>query len=147
MALLVTRANALGRKPLLIIAFVAVPLRGLLCASFDNPSWLLGVQLLDGVGAGMYDALLPLLLADMMRGTGRYSLARGVLGTIQGIGGSTSLGAAGFVVTAFGYNAAFLTLAAVALIALLVIVVAMPETMPTPGRLDQRPLGGGPETE
>jgi hypothetical protein len=36
MALLVTRANALGRKPLLIIAF-AVPLRGLLCASSDNP--------------------------------------------------------------------------------------------------------------
>src|SRR5271169_1021252 len=73
MALLVTRADALGRKPLLIIAFAAVPLRGLLCASSDNPSWLLGVQLLDGVGAGMYDALLPLLLADMMRGTGRYS--------------------------------------------------------------------------
>ena len=108
MALLVTRANAFGRKPLVVIAFAAVPVRGLLCASSDNPSWLLGVQLLDGVGAGMYDALLPLLLADMMRGTGRYSLARGVLGTIQGIGGSTGLGVAGFIVAAFGYNAAFL---------------------------------------
>jgi hypothetical protein len=42
---------------------------------------------------------------------------------------------------AFGYNAAFLTLAAVAVIALLVIVVAMPETTPTPGKLDQPPLG------
>jgi predicted MFS family arabinose efflux permease len=146
MALLVTRANALGRKPLLIIAFAAVPLRGLLCASSDNPSWLLGVQLLDGVGAGMYDALLPLLLADMMRGTGRYSLARGVLGTIQGIGGSTGLGAAGFIVAAFGYNAGFLTLAAVAVIALLVIVVGMPETRSTTGKPDQPPLAGGPET-
>jgi predicted MFS family arabinose efflux permease len=94
----------------------------------------------------MYDALLPLLLADMMRGTGRYSLARGVIGTIQGIGGSTSLGAAGFIVAAFGYNVAFLTLAVVAVIALLVIVVALPETRPTPGKLDQPPLGGGPET-
>ena len=139
MALLVTSANALGRKPLVIIAFAAVPLRGLLCASSDNPSWLLGVQLLDGVGAGMYDALLPLLLADMMRGTGRYSLARGALGTIQGIGGSTGFGAAGFIVAAFSYNAAFLTLAAVAVIALLVMVVAMPETRPTTGKLDQPP--------
>jgi len=148
MALLVTRANALGRKPLLIIAFAAVPLRGLLCASSDNPSWLLGVQLLDGVGAGMYDALLPLLLADMMRGTGRYSLARGVLGTIQGIGGSTGLGAAGFIVTAFGYNAAFLTLAAVALIALLLMAVAMPETRPTPRKLNQPTLAEvKPETQ
>ena len=103
----------------------------LVCASFDNPSLPLGVQLLDGVGAGMYDALLPLLLADMMRGTGRYSLARGVLGTIQEIGGWMILGAAGFIVAAFGYNAAFLTLAAIAVIALLVVVVAMPETRPT----------------
>jgi hypothetical protein len=146
MALLVTRANALGRKPLLIIAFAAVPLRGLLCALSDNPSWLLGVQLLDGVGAGMYDALLPLLLADMMRGTGRYSLARGALGTIQGIGGSTGLGAAGFIVAAFGYNAAFLTLAAIAVIALLLMAVAMPETRPPKGKLDRPPPPGEPET-
>jgi hypothetical protein len=74
----------------------------------------------------MDDALPPLLLADMMRGTGHYSLARGVLGTIQEIGDSTSLGAAGFIVTAFGCNAAFLTLADVAAIAPLVIVVALP---------------------
>ena len=140
MALLVTRANALGRKPLLIIAFAAVPLRGLLCALSDDPAWLLGVQLLDGMGAGMYDALLPLLLADMMRGTGRYSLARGVIGTIQGIGGSTGLGASGFIVAAFGYNVTFLTLAAVAMMALLVMVITMPETMPTPRKVHQPDL-------
>ena len=139
MAFLVTRANALGRKPLLIIAFAAVPLRALLCASFDSPSWLLGVQLLDGVGAGMYDALLPLLLADVMRGTGRYNLARGVLGAIQGIGGSTGLGATGFIVSAFGYDPTFLTLAAVALLALLLMIVAMPETTPMPGKLERSP--------
>ena len=134
MALLVARANALGRRPLLIIAFAAVPLRCLLCASFDNPSWLLGVQLLDGVGAGMYDTLLPLVLADLMRGTGRYSLARGVLGTIQGIGGSTGQGAAGFIVASFGYSTAFLALSAVAVAGLLLVVFAMPETRPAPRR-------------
>ena len=125
--------------PVVLAADVTMAVLGgvLVCASFDNPSLPLGVQLLDGVGAGMYDALLPLLLADMMRGTGRYSLARGVLGTIQGIGGSISLGAAGFIVAVFGYNAAFLTLAAIAVIALLVVVVAMPETRPTPGNADE----------
>ena len=44
------------------------------------------------------------------------------------MGGSIGLGAAGSIVAAFGYNAAFLTLAAVAVIALLVMVVAMSET-------------------
>ncbi|MFZ2107658.1 MAG: MFS transporter [Roseiarcus sp.] len=146
MALLAARANALGRRPLLIIAFAAVPLRSLLCASFDNPSWLLGVQLLDGVGAGMYDVLLPLVLADVMRGTGRYSLARGVLGTIQGIGGSTGQGAAGFIVASLGYSTGFLALSAVALAGLLLIVFAMPETRP-PQRKPHEPLSGGIEAE
>ena len=60
------------------------------------------------------------------------------------MGGSIGLGAAGSIVAAFGYNAAFLTLAAVAVIAVLVMVVAMPETRPTPGKLDQQ-LWGSPE--
>jgi predicted MFS family arabinose efflux permease len=63
------------------------------------------------------------------------------------MGGSIGLGAAGSIVAAFGYNAAFLTLAAVAVIALLVMVVAMPETRPTRGKLDQPLLGVVPEPE
>jgi hypothetical protein len=31
--------------------------------------------LLDGVGAGIFGALTPLVLADIMRGTGRYNVA------------------------------------------------------------------------
>jgi predicted MFS family arabinose efflux permease len=51
------------------------------------------------------------------------------------------LGAAGFIVAAFGYNAVFLTLAAVAVIALLVIAVAMPETRPTTREAESAPSG------
>ena len=128
MALLVTRANVLGRKPLLLLAFAALPLRGGLCMWFDDPSWLLAVQVLDGVGGGLFDALLPLVLADIMAGTGHYSVARGVVGTVQGIGGSSSQVVAGYIVTMAGYNAAFLTLAMVATAGLLLIIIAMPET-------------------
>jgi len=131
MALLVTRANVLGRKPLLLLAFAALPLRGGLCIWFDDPSWLLAVQVLDGVGGGLFDALLPLVLADIMGGTGHYSVARGVVGTVQGIGGSSSQVLAGYIVTTAGYNAAFLTLAMVATAGLLLIIIAMPETTPS----------------
>jgi MFS family permease len=142
MALLVMRANRFGRKPLLIIAFAAVPLRALLCAASSDPLWLLGAQSLDGIGGGLYDALLPLTLADLTRGSGRYSLARGVLGAIQGIGGSTGQGAAGALVAAFGYGPAFLALAAIAVVALTLMVVAMPETRSPPGD-PARPAGAG----
>lgn len=132
MALLVTMANVVGRKPLLLLAFAALPLRGVLCAWIDDPSALIGVQLLDGVGGGLLDALIPLVLADIMAGTGHYSLARGILGTVQGIGGSSSLVVAGAIVLTAGYSVAFLVLASVAMVALVALAWLMPETTPKP---------------
>ena len=77
----------------------------------DNSFWLIGVQVLDGVGAGIFGALTPLVIADIMRGTGRYNLAQGAIATVQGIGASLSGLAAGVIVDHFGYSAAFLALA------------------------------------
>lgn len=130
MALLVERADVIGRKPLIVLAFVALFARDLACVFAETPLPLLAAQLLDGVGGGLFDALLPLVLADIMRGTGHYSLARGGLGFVQGVGGATSLSVAGFIVTGAGYAAGFLTLALVALAGLALVLVAMPETRP-----------------
>ena len=132
MALLVGWADVLGRKPLLIAAFLALPLRGLLFASTDEPVWIIAGQILDGLGGGLLDALLPLVLADIMRGTGRYNASRGFISTVQGVGGSLSQAVAGFVVVKAGYETAFLGLAGVGLCALLVAALAMPETSPRP---------------
>jgi predicted MFS family arabinose efflux permease len=129
MALLIgAKADRWGRKPLLLIALAALPIRGVLYTLSDDRSWLIGVQILDGVGLGLFDTLLPLVLADVMRGTGRYNVSRGVIGTIQGIGGSLSNGVAGLIVVRAGYDTAFLILAALAAMALFLVWVAMPET-------------------
>jgi MFS family permease len=127
-SLLVARANTIGRKPLLTLAIGALVLRGTLFTLSENPGYLIAVQVLDGVGIGLFDALLPLLVADIMRGTGRYNVARGLVGTIQGIGGSLSQAAGGFAVVWFGYDAAFLVLAGIALMPLILVLAAMPET-------------------
>ena len=128
MALLVARADLLGRKPLLIAACLALPLRGLLFAVADEPAWIIAGQILDGLGGGLFDALLPLMLADIMRGTGRYNASRGFISTVQGIGGSLSQATAGFAVVHGGYQFAFLGLAAAGLSALMLATLAMPET-------------------
>jgi MFS family permease len=128
-ALLVgARADTWGRKPLLLAGFAALPLRGVLFTISDGPAWLIAVQALDGIALGILDALMALVLADIMQGTGRYNAARGVVGTVQGIGGSLSNVVAGAIVVTAGYSAAFLALAAVALTALLIMMTAMPET-------------------
>jgi MFS family permease len=129
MALLVGRkADSWGRKPLFLIGFGILPIRAALYTLSDNSFWLIGVQLLDGIGAGVYGALMPLVVADIMRGTGRYNLALGAIATAQGIGASLSGLASGVVVDHFGYSAGFLTLGAAALVAFVLFAVAMPET-------------------
>jgi MFS family permease len=122
------KADTWGRKPLFLAGFAILPIRAVLYTLSDNSFWLIGVQLLDGVGAGIFGALAPLVIADIMRGTGRYNLAQGAIATVQGIGASLSGLAAGEIVDHFGYSAAFLTLGAAALVAVIVFFLQMPET-------------------
>lgn len=134
-ALLVgARADGWGRKPLLLLGFASLPLRVLLFAVTDHPAWIVAGQLLDGISLGTLDALLALILADLMRGTGRYNAARGMVGMVQGIGGSTSNVVAGLLVVGAGYAAAFATLAGVAVAAFLLVLLALPETRPVAAR-------------
>jgi MFS family permease len=131
-ALLVGRtADTWGRKPLFLFGFAILPIRAVLYTLSDNSFWLIGVQLLDGVGAGIFGALTPLVVADIMRGTGRYNLALGAIGTMVGIGASLSGLGAGVIVDHFGYSATFLTLGAAALVAVVVFALGMPETAET----------------
>jgi MFS family permease len=128
-ALLVGRtADSWGRKPLFLVGFGILPIRAVLYTLSDNSFWLIGVQLLDGVGAGIFGALTPLVVADIMRGTGRYNLALGAIGTMVGIGASLSGLGAGVIVDHFGYSATFLTLGSAALVAVIVFALGMPET-------------------
>jgi len=122
------KADTWGRKPLFLVGFAILPIRAVLYTLSDNSFWLIGVQLLDGVGAGIFGALAPLVIADIMRGTGRYNLAQGAIATVQGVGASLSGLAAGEIVDHFGYGAAFLALGAAALVAVIVFFFQMPET-------------------
>ena len=123
-------ADRIGRKPILLIGFAVLPVRAVLYTFSNSAPWLIGVQLLDGVGAGIFGAITPLVIADLMRGTGRYNLAQGAVATAQGVGASLSGLAAGLMVDHLGYSAAFLGLGAAACLALAALFFAMPETAP-----------------
>ncbi|MFO1148848.1 MAG: MFS transporter [Alsobacter sp.] len=125
------RADQWGRKPLLFAAFLVLPVRAVLYTLSDAPAWLIGVQVLDGVGAGLLGALTPLVVADLTRGTGRFNVSQAALATVQGLGASASGLAAGLVVDRFGYTTGFLGLGAVSLAALALLAFGMPETGPS----------------
>lgn len=127
------KADVWGRKPLLLAGFLILPLRGALYTVSNDPYWLVAVQLLDGVGAGIFGALFPVVVKDLTKGTGHFNISLGALTTVFGLGAAFSNGLAGIVVQEAGYSAAFLTLASVATVALVLLVVGMPETLPTAG--------------
>lgn len=129
MALLAgARADRWGRKPLLLAGFLILPLRGVLYVMSDDPFWLVAVQLLDGIGAGLFGALFPVVVKDLTQGSGRFNVSLGALSTAFGLGAALSPGVAGLVVQSAGYDAAFLTLAGIATAALFLLWLAMPET-------------------
>ena len=122
------KADSWGHKRFFLVALLILPIRGALYTLSDNPFWLVGVQLLDGVGAGIFGAIFPVIVADLMRNTGRFNVAQGAVITAQSIGAALSTTLAGFVVVGAGYSAAFITLGAVAAIGVVICLLALPET-------------------
>jgi MFS family permease len=126
------KAQAWGRRPLLLVAFAALPLRGFLFATVTNPYALVAVQLLDGVTAAVFAVLVPLVIADITRGTGHFNLGQGIVGTMIGIGASASPTYAGYLSDHFSSPVAFLGLAGVAMLGFAATWALMPETRPAP---------------
>jgi MFS family permease len=132
------RADSWGRRPLFLIAFSVLPIRGLLYTFSASPYWIVGVQALDGIGAGIFGVLWVIVVADLTRGTGRYNVTLGAIATAVSLGAALSNLVAGYVVNWTGYPGGFLFLAACAALALIVFYFGVPETRPTSLRGDDR---------
>ena len=125
------QAQSWGRRPLLLIGFSALTIRALLFAVTTNPLLLIGIQLLDGISGSVLGVLTALIIADLTKGTGRFNLAQGFVGTIAGIGASLSTTLFSLVVGNFGGAIGFLSIAAVALSTVFIVWLWMPETKPS----------------
>jgi MFS family permease len=112
------RPSDAGRKPVFLLAFAVLPVRGVLYTLSNNAYFLVGVQVLDGLAGGIFGVISVIMIADLTRGTGRFNFVQGAIATALGIGASLSTVGAGYLVQHFGYRAGFLALAAVAAVAL-----------------------------
>jgi predicted MFS family arabinose efflux permease len=123
-------AQSLGRKPILLLGFAALPLRGLLFVTSPDAFSLVAIEILDGVSATVFGLTMPLIAADLTRRTGYMNLAIGSLGLAAGLGATASTTAAGWVADHLGAPAAFFGLALAGLTALVIVWRLMPETRP-----------------
>ncbi|CAD7712733.1 putative MFS-type transporter [Xanthomonas hydrangeae] len=106
-----------GHWWVLLVAFMALPLRALVAASLIQGWGVFPVQMLDGLGAGLQAVVVPALVARLLQGTGRVNVGQGAVMTVQGVGAALSPAFGGWLAHAFGYRVAFLALGAIALLA------------------------------
>lgn len=122
-------AGRVGRKPLLLLGFGVLPLRGVLYTLTHVTVALIAIQVLDGLANAIFVVVSVLVVADRMRGTGHFNLAQGVLATCVGLGASLSNTYGGVLAQCYGFATSFIGLAAVAVFALALLWVGLPETL------------------
>jgi len=122
------KAETWGRRPLLLGGLAVLPVRAAAFALIADPAPLIVVQALDGLSGATLGVLTALVIADLTKGTGRFNLAQGLVGTVSGIGAAVSTFASGLIVASYGQTAGFLSATAVGLLAVAILWLLMPET-------------------
>ena len=115
-SLIATRfAEKEGYWLVLLISFIALPIRGVVAACVMNNWGVYPVQILDGVGAGLQSVAVPGLVARILDRSGRVNVGQGAVMTVQGLGASLSPALGGWIAQEIGYSAMLLILGSFAL--------------------------------
>lgn len=117
-------AERRGYWVVMLLPLIALPIRGVIAGLFIHPYAIFPIQILDGIGAGTLGVAVPGMVARILHGSGRINTGLGAIMTMQAVGVSISPGLGGIIAGTFGYSTAFLTLGALAGLALLVWLVA-----------------------
>ena len=104
-------ADTRGPRLVLTLGFAAVPLRAALLGLVSDPYGIIAVQALDGIGAATFGVMVPLVAAELTRGTNRFNLCLGLFGLATGAGASVSTSLAGTLADDYGNRIAFFALA------------------------------------
>jgi MFS family permease len=128
-------AQMYGRRRVLLIGFMVLPLRALLFAADGNPLLMVAYQSLDGISAAVLGVMIPLVVADITHRGGRFNLGIGIVGLASGLGGALSTAVGGVLSDRIGDIGTFLALGGAGLCACALLAFAMPETHAATGGL------------
>ncbi len=117
-----------GRKPVMSVAFWVLPLRILSYSFVHSPAALVVLQLLDGVGAGIYGVAILSMAADLTRGQGGFNTLTGLFATAVSVGGVLGPLLTGVLIQRLGFVAMFVLFAALAAGGAIWFQVMVPET-------------------
>jgi len=137
-------ADRIGRRPLLIVAWAAMTLRLALVAVATEPWQVLAIQVLDGIGNGLFSVIAGAWVMDRLADRRRACESQVIVGTSLVLGSALGPLLAGMIIRPLGYRGIFGALAAVGAMATLIIAVRIPETAVGP---QARPAAGTLEND
>ena len=130
-------ADRWGRKPLLIAGWTIMAVRLALVASIKSPEWIVANQALDGLGNGLFAVLAAAWVTDRLADPRRSGEAQVIVGSCLVLGSAIGPAVAGFLVEPLGYRGLFWALAGVGVVATLIVVALVPETLKTHDELSE----------
>jgi len=123
-----SRMLHLGRRPLLIVSYIFLVLRGIGFTFIKIPALMVAMQILDGISAGIFGLLLITVIADFCRNTDRFSSTLAAIYMLLTLTNGLSEFSSGMLASSLGFSTTFAILTAVAFIGLMIIVTLLPET-------------------
>lgn len=129
-AYLVGRLSARwGPRPLLVVGFAVLPVRGVLYTLTSSIPLLVAIQILDGIANSIFGVASTVLIAERTRGSGHFNLSMGAFATVVATGAALSNSVAGLLTQRAGFHISFLALAAIALLALVCLIAFVPPAL------------------
>jgi len=121
-------AQGWGRRPLLLIAFGVVSIRSVILGWTPGAASLVAIQAFSGLASVILGVVTTLVVADIAYGTGRFSLAQGLVATSSAFGAALSTSISGLIVEIYGRSVETIMLTIAGLFATAVYWSFMPET-------------------
>jgi MFS family permease len=118
-----------GRKPVFTIGFLSLPLRILLLSMTNDPRLVIALQLLDGVGGGIYGVASVAMCSDITYGKGGFNTLMGMMGTALSIGGMLGPLLSGLCEEYLGFQYTFYVYLMISMLAAAIFILGMPETV------------------
>jgi MFS family permease len=132
-------ADRWGRRPLLIFGWAVMATRLGLVALARSPWHVVLYQALDGLANGLFAVLAAAWVTDRLRDPRRSGEAQVLVGCALVFGSALGPALSGLLVEALGYRGLFAGLAAIGLLATVIVIALVPESLP---QYEETPTGG-----
>jgi MFS family permease len=137
-ALVMTQVGRLsdrfGRRPLLAMAYVMMPIRLLLYVPATGPLWVMGVQTIHGLNFGILGVIAVAFINDLCEEKSRGA-AQARLAAVSGLAAALGPAVAGLIAQRFGLPAVFATMSLVAAGGAVALLWKVRESLPGHDRL------------